>query len=212
MGTLGVQEMLVIFLVALVLFGPKKLPELGRTIGKALTEFRRASNDLRATFDREMQALERETVELKETAHQISGEIQSSTHIDYSSFDLLSEAEPSNPGEHAQPAHDPSTVGASAVPGAESHETTATASAESPAPQSTGPAPEEHPGNAPVATAGAIEGTVPRTPAGAALLTETAKETAVAIIPPVARPVESGPESTPESKPEHADAEVSQHS
>jgi TatA/E family protein of Tat protein translocase len=201
--------MLVIFLVALVLFGPKKLPELGRTIGKALTEFRRASNDLRATFDREMQALERETVELKETAHQISGEIQSSTNIDYSSFDLLSEAEPSNPGEHAQPAHNPSTVGASAVPGAESHETTATASAESPAPQSTGPALEEHPGNAPVATtAGAIEGTVPRTPAGAALLTETAKETALAIIPPAAQPTDS--ES--ESKPEHADAEVSQHS
>jgi len=50
MGTLGVQEMIVIFLVALVLFGPKKLPELGKTIGKALTEFRRHSNDLKATF------------------------------------------------------------------------------------------------------------------------------------------------------------------
>jgi sec-independent protein translocase protein TatA len=43
LGTLGVQEMVVIILVALVLFGPKKLPELGRTIGKALTEFRRAT-------------------------------------------------------------------------------------------------------------------------------------------------------------------------
>jgi TatA/E family protein of Tat protein translocase len=58
-GTLGVQEMVIIFLVALVLFGPKKLPELGKTIGKALTEFRRASNDLKATFDREMHTLER---------------------------------------------------------------------------------------------------------------------------------------------------------
>ncbi len=56
MGTVGVQEMVVIFLVALVLFGPKKLPELGRTIGKAITEFRRASNDLKATFEREMHA------------------------------------------------------------------------------------------------------------------------------------------------------------
>ena len=42
MGPLGVPEMMVIFLLALVLFGPKKLPELGRTLGKALTEFRRA--------------------------------------------------------------------------------------------------------------------------------------------------------------------------
>ena len=41
-GTLGMQEMIVIFMLALVLFGPKKLPELGRTIGKAITEFRRA--------------------------------------------------------------------------------------------------------------------------------------------------------------------------
>ena len=54
MGPIGVQEMIIIFFVALVLFGPKKLPELGKTIGKALTEFRRASNDLKATFEREM--------------------------------------------------------------------------------------------------------------------------------------------------------------
>jgi len=102
MGSLGVQEMLVIFLVALVLFGPKKLPELGRTIGKALTEFRRASNDLKATFDREMQALERETNELKETTHQIAGEIQS--HVNFENlnpFDAIAESEPSSlPANH----------------------------------------------------------------------------------------------------------------
>ena len=68
MGTVGVQEMVVIFLVALVLFGPKKLPELGRTIGKAITEFRRASNDLKASFEREMHDLERETEALKEAS------------------------------------------------------------------------------------------------------------------------------------------------
>ena len=57
-GTLGVPEIAVIFILALVLFGPKKLPELGRTIGKAMTEFRRASNDLKATFEREMNILD----------------------------------------------------------------------------------------------------------------------------------------------------------
>ena len=66
MGPVGWQEMVIIFIVALVLFGPKKLPELGRTLGKAITEFRRASNELKATFDREMQSLEREHESLKE--------------------------------------------------------------------------------------------------------------------------------------------------
>ena len=160
MGSLGVQEMLVIFLVALVLFGPKKLPELGRTIGKALTEFRRASNDLKSTFEREMQTLERETNELKDTTRQISGDIQSATNLDFSSFDPIAEAEPSNigtaslsspPEEHALPAHNPSTVGASEISGAESNGTAAHAA--------TDPLSGAHSGVAP-----AIEGTVPRAP------------------------------------------------
>ena len=54
MGPLGWQETVFIFFLALLLFGPKKLPELGRTLGKAMTEFRRASSELKATFDREM--------------------------------------------------------------------------------------------------------------------------------------------------------------
>ena len=66
MGPVGWQEMVVIFVVALVLFGPRKLPELGRTLGKAISEFRRASNELKSTFEREMQVLERENESLKE--------------------------------------------------------------------------------------------------------------------------------------------------
>ena len=75
MGTLGVQEMIVIFILALVLFGPKKLPELGRTIGKAITEFRRASNDLKATFEREMQTLERESQSISQVANVTASDI-----------------------------------------------------------------------------------------------------------------------------------------
>ncbi len=74
-GTLGMQEMIVIFFLALVLFGPKKLPELGRTIGKAITEFRRASNDLKASFEREMQTLERESQSMSQVAQVTAGEI-----------------------------------------------------------------------------------------------------------------------------------------
>ena len=48
MGPLGVPETIFIFVLALLIFGPKKLPELGKTIGKAMTEFRRASSELKA--------------------------------------------------------------------------------------------------------------------------------------------------------------------
>ena len=107
MGTVGVQEMVVIFLVALVLFGPKKLPELGRTIGKAITEFRRASNDLKATFEREMHNLEQETASLKETHAFVENEIRSAT-IDYSMYEL-----PPYGAEADPTAASPSTVIAS---------------------------------------------------------------------------------------------------
>jgi sec-independent protein translocase protein TatA len=82
-GTLGTQEIVFIFILALLLFGPKKLPEIGRTVGKALTEFRRASNDLKATFDREMRNLEAETKSLD-----VTNQYQHDTYnYDYSSYE-----------------------------------------------------------------------------------------------------------------------------
>jgi len=54
MGPLGVPELLVIFVIALIVFGPRKLPELGKSLGKGLAEFRRASNDLRNTLEEEV--------------------------------------------------------------------------------------------------------------------------------------------------------------
>ena len=62
MGPLGWQETVVIFVLALLLFGPKKLPELGKNLAKALGEFRRASNELKDTWNREMTAIERRSV------------------------------------------------------------------------------------------------------------------------------------------------------
>jgi len=84
MGTLGWQETVFIFLLALLLFGPKKLPELGRTLGKAMTEFRRASNELKATFDKEMKSLEQETESLKQVANQYQYDTY---NYDYSSYE-----------------------------------------------------------------------------------------------------------------------------
>jgi TatA/E family protein of Tat protein translocase len=53
--------MICIFVLALLLFGPKKLPELGRMLGKAVAEFRRAKSELKATFETHLNELERET-------------------------------------------------------------------------------------------------------------------------------------------------------
>ena len=75
MGPVGVQEMVVIFLVALLLFGPKKLPELGKSIGKAITEFRRAQSELKATFESHMRELEKENESIKEVTRSYTSEI-----------------------------------------------------------------------------------------------------------------------------------------
>ena len=55
-GSIGGTELLLIMVVALLVFGPRKLPKLGRTIGKAMGEFRRASNDFRSSLEREIDA------------------------------------------------------------------------------------------------------------------------------------------------------------
>jgi sec-independent protein translocase protein TatA len=88
MGPLGWPETVFIFFLALILFGPKKLPELGRTVGKALTEFRKASSELKSTFDREMKNLEQETESIKEAANQYQSETYS---YDYSSYESNNE-------------------------------------------------------------------------------------------------------------------------
>ena len=54
-GPLGMQEMLIILVVALIVFGPRKLPQIGKTLGKSIAEFRRTSTELRSTLEREVQ-------------------------------------------------------------------------------------------------------------------------------------------------------------
>ncbi len=54
-GSIGLPELLLIFIIALLLFGPRKLPEIGRTLGKAMNEFKRATNDLQRSLEEEIQ-------------------------------------------------------------------------------------------------------------------------------------------------------------
>lgn len=63
MGPVGFPELFVIFVIALIVFGPRKLPEIGKAIGKSLAEFKRASNELRNTLEEEIRTEERRTAE-----------------------------------------------------------------------------------------------------------------------------------------------------
>ncbi len=54
LGSIGMPELIIIFVIALIIFGPRKLPELGRSLGKSIAEFKRASNELKSTLEEEI--------------------------------------------------------------------------------------------------------------------------------------------------------------
>jgi sec-independent protein translocase protein TatA len=58
MGPIGMPEMVVIAVIALIIFGPRKLPELGKSLGKSIAEFKRASNELKNTLEDEIRTEE----------------------------------------------------------------------------------------------------------------------------------------------------------
>jgi sec-independent protein translocase protein TatA len=60
-GSIGMPELIIILVLALIIFGPRKLPELGRSLGKSIGEFRRASNELRSTLEEEIRVEEQKT-------------------------------------------------------------------------------------------------------------------------------------------------------
>jgi TatA/E family protein of Tat protein translocase len=64
---IGMPELVIIFVIALLVFGPKELPKIGKTIGKAMGEFRRASDELKEGIQREIEMAERESTEATPT-------------------------------------------------------------------------------------------------------------------------------------------------
>jgi TatA/E family protein of Tat protein translocase len=71
-GSIGMPELVIILVIALIIFGPRKLPELGRSLGKSIGEFKRASNELRNTLDDEIRVEEQKEQRSKIEAEQTS--------------------------------------------------------------------------------------------------------------------------------------------
>ena len=69
LGSIGMPELIIIFVIALIIFGPRKLPELGRSLGKSIAEFKKASNELKSTLEEEIRLEEqRSTLEASKAA------------------------------------------------------------------------------------------------------------------------------------------------
>jgi TatA/E family protein of Tat protein translocase len=66
-GSIGMPELIIIFVIALIIFGPRKLPELGRSLGKSLAEFKRASNELKSTLEEEIRLEDQQKTEQQKT-------------------------------------------------------------------------------------------------------------------------------------------------
>jgi sec-independent protein translocase protein TatA len=73
-GSIGMPELIIILVIALIIFGPRKLPELGKSLGRSLNEFKKASTDLQNTLEQEIKIEEQ-----KETAAKNKAEEDSAT-------------------------------------------------------------------------------------------------------------------------------------
>ncbi len=71
-GSIGMPELVIILVIALIIFGPRKLPELGRSLGRSLGEFKKASNELRSTLEEEVRIEEQKDQRAKMEAEQNS--------------------------------------------------------------------------------------------------------------------------------------------
>lgn len=112
MGSLGWPEILMILVVALIIFGPRKLPELGKTIGQSLAQFRRASEDFKRTWEEEVE-MEKRRIEAPPKPYE---ETYNAYNTD--TADSPPESESASAGENAtdpsdywsEPATEPSTA------------------------------------------------------------------------------------------------------
>ena len=77
--SVGMPELVIILVIALIIFGPRKLPELGRSLGKSIGEFRKASNELKSTLEEEIRVEEQKEQRAKLEAEQATAVAGAST-------------------------------------------------------------------------------------------------------------------------------------
>lgn len=121
MPNLGMMELMVILVIALIVFGPRKLPELGKSLGKAMGQFKRASEDFKRTWEQEVD-LEKTRSSIAETASVSSASSYDSQHSYDGSYDPYnSDYSPDSSSESAAateattPAAEPAVAEASAT-------------------------------------------------------------------------------------------------
>ena len=173
MGPIGWQEMVIIFIVALMLFGPKELPKIGKTVAKALNDFKRASNELKDTWQRELTELERETQDIRSEITKETDQISQTTssygesyYNQDSSYDYGAYGYPATSADSTVTSAEPAPADASLLTSGEGSEASdAPAAAPSDGP-TTGPPASPGQGNATPTTdaapvVSAAQGTVP---------------------------------------------------
>jgi len=101
MGQLGFQELFVIFLIALLVFGPRKLPELGKSLGKGLREFKRATEDLKSSWEDHMKDVEEP---FKEATKDIHRDLEETARDINASLEATHNSTPESSQQSTQPA------------------------------------------------------------------------------------------------------------
>ncbi|HEY2381953.1 MAG TPA: twin-arginine translocase TatA/TatE family subunit [Terriglobia bacterium] len=122
MGSLGFPEMLMIFVIALLVFGPKKLPELGKSLGKGIREFKKATDELKANWEDHVKDIAEPLNDAKKELHGMGQSLKTQV------YNHIEGATQTEPTELAAPAE-------AAAATAEAHEATATHPAESSTPK-----------------------------------------------------------------------------
>src|SRR6476620_8561703 len=90
MGQLGFSEMLMIFVIALLVFGPKKLPELGKSLGKGIREFKKATDELKSNWEDQVKDITQPLNDVKQDIHSMGQNLKTDL---YKHLDTTSEPE-----------------------------------------------------------------------------------------------------------------------
>jgi TatA/E family protein of Tat protein translocase len=96
-GSIGMPELVLIFVVALLVFGPKKLPDIGKSLGKGLAEFKRASDELKKTIENEIEQGKAEVSAVKDHVTSVSNSFLSAPALPSTPAETVPQGAPSLP-------------------------------------------------------------------------------------------------------------------